>query len=82
MYEYFKDLIDIELSQDGFICVDIGWWVRFNKSSNGFNDIDVGHGDIMDGTGTNSQVSPSHGSLSGSFILVVDLGRIPWAVSF
>ena len=74
--KYLKYLIDAVLGNDGFICYDVGWWGKFNRGSNGVNGVDIGHGDIMEGTGTNNQVSPSYGALIGSFIVVVNVGRI------
>ena len=41
------------------------------------NDIDAGIGDIMEDTGTNNQVAPSHGVLSCYLIIVFDVGRMP-----
>ena len=61
------------LGKDGFICDDVGWWSRFNTDSDGVKKIGIGHRNIMEGTGTNNQVSPSHGSWIVSFIIVVDI---------
>ena len=72
-----KSLIDDILGQDGFICDDFGWWSRFNKSSNGVNDVDIGHVEIMEFVGTNNQVAPSHGASIEYFVIVVDVGSIP-----
>ena len=44
--------------KDGFVCYDIGWCSRFNKSTDVINYIDIGLGDIMEVTVTNNQVSP------------------------
>ena len=56
--------------------------VGLKKGSNG---VDKGHiilGNIMEGTVTKNQVASSHGSSIGSFVFVVDGGRITYAVSF
>ena len=76
-FKYFKALIDTVLSQNGFICDYIGWWSRLNKISDWVKVIDMVLGNIMEGTVTNNQVAPSHGELSGSLIVLVDVGRIP-----
>ena len=60
--KYLKALLDTVLSQDGFICDDIGWQSRFIKISDGVNETDVGLGETMDGMGTNYQVDSSHGA--------------------
>ena len=75
--EYLKSLLDDILGQDGFIYDDFGWWSRFNKSSNGVNDVDIGHVEIMEFVGTNNQVAPSHGASIEYFVIVVDVGSIP-----
>ena len=74
--DYLEALIDAILGQDGFICDDIGWCSRFNKGCNGVNDIDIGYGGIIEGTGTNNQVNPSNGASIEFLIIVVDVGRI------
>ena len=49
----------------------------FKKSSDGVNIIDTCLGNFLEGTGTGNQVAPSHGTPSGSFIIVADVGEIP-----
>ena len=71
-----KALIDTVLSQDGFVYNCIGLWSRFNKSSDGVNDIDVGLVKIMEGKGTNNQIVPSLGASSGPFMIIVDVGML------
>ena len=75
--EDLKSLLDDILGQDGFMCDDVSWWRRFNKISDGVNDVDVGHVEIMEFVGTNNQVAPSHGASIGYFVIVVDVGSIP-----
>ena len=43
-FKDYKSLLDYVLGKDGLICDDFGWWIRFNKFSDGVNDIDIGHG--------------------------------------
>ena len=71
-----KSLLDAILYQDGLICDHVGWLSRFNKVSGGVNDVAIGHDYIMEGTGTNNKVAPSHGDYIISFIGVVDVGII------
>ena len=71
-----KSLIDAVLGQDDIILDDVGWWSRFNKGRDGVDDFDIGHGNIMEETGTNNQVDPYYGAYIGSFIISVDGGRI------
>ena len=77
LFEYLKSLLDIVLLQYDLICDDVSWCSRLNKVSDGVNNFDIGHGEIMEGTGTNNQVSPYHIVLIGYFILVVDVEKIP-----
>ena len=74
--KYLKPLLDAALGQDGLIFDDVGWWGRFNRGSDGINDVNIGHGKIMEVTGNKNQVAPSHGESIGSFIIAVDGGRI------
>ena len=50
--------------------------VGTTKVIHGVNDIDVGLGNIMECTGTNNQVSPSHGALNRYFIIPVDVEKL------
>ena len=70
------------MSQNGLICDDIGWWIRFDKGSDGINDINdivVGLGDIMEGKCTKNKFASSHGEPSGAFIIIVDVWSMPYA---
>ena len=71
-----KYLFDTVLGQDGMIFDDVGWWSRFNKGKNGVDNFGIGLEKIMEGTGTNNQVAPSHGYSIGYFIILFDGGRI------
>ena len=73
----FKSLFGAVLGQDGIICDDVGCFIGFNKGSYGIDDFDIGLGKIMEGTGTNNQVAPSHGTSVGSLIVVVYGEGIP-----
>ena len=75
-------LMDALLGKDGIICDDVGWRSRFNKGSNGVDVVNIGHGDIMQVTGTNYWVATYHGALIGSFVIVVDGGRITQIIYF
>ena len=76
-----KSLLDAALVQNGLICDNVGWCSRFNKSSDGVDDVGIGHVNIMEGTGTNKQVDTYHGSSIVYFFIVVDGGRIPFSLS-
>ena len=52
-YKDFDYLFDTILVQDGLICDDVGLWSRLNKGSDGIDDVGIGLGKIMEGTGTN-----------------------------
>ena len=71
-----KSVFDAVLGQDGLIFDDVGWWIRFKKVSDGVDGIDIGHGNVVEGTGTKNQVSPYHVASIVSFIIVVGGGRI------
>ena len=74
--EYLKDLLDAVLSQYfSFVMILVGGVVS-KTISDGVKDIGVGHGDIMEVTGTNNQVNPSYRESIGSFIIVAGVGRI------
>ena len=73
----FDSLFDTVLGQDGLICDCVGWWSEFNKVGDGVDYINIGLGNITEGAETISQVVPSHRVPIGSFIIVVDGGRIP-----
>ena len=77
-----KSLFDNVLGQDGLICGDVGWWSKFMKGSDGVENVDIGLDEIMEDTCSINQVDPSHGASIGSFVIVVDGGRIPCAIDF
>ena len=70
-------LFDTVLGQDGLICGDVGWWIRFDKVSDVVDDVNIGIGNIMEGTDINNQDDPSHGASIISFVIVIDGGKIP-----
>ena len=64
------------MGQDVLVFDVVGWWSGFNKGSDSIDDVDIGLRDIIEGTGTNNLVAPSHGASIGYFIVVVDGGDI------
>ena len=68
-------MFDTVLVQIGLICDNVSWLIGL--VSDGVDDVDIGLGNIMEGTGSNNQVLPSHGSLIVSFVIIVDGGGIP-----
>ena len=52
------------------------------KGSDGVENVDIGLDEIMEDTCSINQVDPSHGASIGSFVIVVDGGRIPCAIDF
>ena len=75
-FKYLKSVFDAVLGQDGLIFDDVGWWIRFKKVSDVVDGIDIGHGNVVEGTGTKNKVSPYHVASIVSFIIVVGGGRI------
>ena len=53
----FESLFNNVLGQDGIICEDVGWWSGFNKVDDRIYDVDIGLHDIVEGMGSNNQVS-------------------------
>ena len=43
----FESLFNNVLSQDGLICVYIGWWIGITKSENKIYDVDIVLSDIL-----------------------------------
>ena len=82
LFRYSNSLFDIVLGKDGLICDDVFLQSRLKKYSYGVDDVDICLGNIMEVTGTNNQVDTHHGALIGSFIIVVDGGRITQVISF
>ena len=76
LYKYFESLFDTVLFQYGLVCVDISWWISFNKVSKAVDNVDIGLDRIMDCTGTNNQVASSHRELIGFFIILFNGGCI------
>ena len=73
----FQSLFDTVLGQDGIICDDSGCWSGSKKISDGFDDVDISLSDIMEIPVTKNQVAPYHELSIGSFIILVDSGRVP-----
>ena len=70
------------MSQDGFIYNYVGWWIGFNKGSDGIDNIDMGLGDIIEGPDTKNQVDPSHGASISNFTILVHGGDILYKIYF
>ena len=68
-----ESLFNNVLCQDGIICDDVGWWSGFNKVRDGVDNVDIGIGNIMEGTGSNNQSDPYHIASNVSFINSVTL---------
>ena len=71
---FFKNieyLFNNVLGKDGLICDDVGWWSGFNKGGNSINGVGIGLNDIVEGMGTNNQITSSHeGPIGYSTILI------------
>ena len=76
----FEHLFDTAWGQDSLVCDDVGWWSGFKTFSDGVDDVSIGIGEIMGGTGTNNKVTPYHGAAFISFIVLVDSVGIPWVI--
>ena len=70
------------MGQGGIICDDVGWWSGLNKGGDSIDDVYIGLGVIVKGMGTKNHVGTSHGVPIGSSVILIDGGRIPWAISF
>ena len=78
----FQSLFYTILGPYGIICDDVGWCSDFNKGIDGVDKFVKLLGDITEGMVTNNRVAPSHGSLIGSLLIVVDVGGITQAIYF
>ena len=43
-------MFDTVLRQDSLICDDVGWWSGFKKYGDYIDDVDIGLGNIVEGT--------------------------------
>ena len=69
-----ESLSNTVLGQDVLICDDVGWWIGLNKGGDVIYSVDIGLRNIVEGKGTNNQVTPAHGAPIWSSIIVVDGG--------
>ena len=58
----FDSLFNTVLGKDVLICDDVGWWIGLNKGGDVIYSVDIGLRDIVEGKGTNNQVTPAHGA--------------------
>ena len=76
MSKYLKSLFYNVLGKDGIIGDDVGRRSGFNKVRNDVGNSVIELDAIMEDTGTNNQVAPSHGAPIGYFIIAVEGGGI------